>query len=239
MRADMRTLLGVALLLAFAAMAHSLQCYTCHSFNQNCTLNATGCNVTQHQTCRSLTVREKGRAHDHEYIINGCGNCLGLISFNSGPYSAFLHATCCNSDLCNDQVEPEREDKTPNGLECEGCFALTESGCNRSMAAVKCYGQQDRCIHTSGTLHWLDTTTYVFKGCASHFVCHEQNALPIFGLEPNYGFYCCQGSRCNLEFRNLTRTTTLAPTTSKAAPALNIQALLGTCLLLALRLVVV
>ncbi|XP_062912730.1 urokinase plasminogen activator surface receptor-like [Mobula hypostoma] len=232
----MAILLTLALFLGLAAVATSLQCYTCHSYNQKCTLNATGCNATLHQTCGSYTIREKGRSHDHEYIVNGCGHCLGLITFNSGPYSAFLHATCCNSDLCNDQVEPEKENKVPNGLECEGCFALTEAGCNRSMAAVKCYGQQDRCIHTSGNLHWLDSTTFVFKGCTSHYVCHNNNSLSIFGMEPNTGFYCCQGDRCNLEFRNLTRDSTMTLNSVNAATSLGTQSFLLITQLLILRI---
>ncbi|XP_059827337.1 phospholipase A2 inhibitor gamma subunit B-like [Hypanus sabinus] len=231
----MSTLLTLVLFLGLAAEATSLQCYTCNSFNQDCTLNGTVCNVTLHQTCSSHSVREKGRTHDQEYIVNGCGDCLSLISFNSGPYSAFIQSTCCSSDLCNDQVEPEKEDKAPNGLECEGCFAITEKGCNRSMAAVKCYGQQDRCIHTSGDLHWLDSTTYVFKGCASHYVCSNSNSLSLFGMEPINGFYCCQGDRCNLEFRNLTRDSTMALDTNNAATSLGTQSFLLIALLLILR----
>ncbi|XP_069792487.1 phospholipase A2 inhibitor gamma subunit B-like [Narcine bancroftii] len=216
MPAGMRTLLGITFLLCLVAEVFSLDCYSCHSFNKNCTLNMTSCNVTTHDTCRSLTVREIGHAHDHEFIINGCGDCVGLISFNSGPYSGFIHSICCSSDLCNDEVSPEKEDWMLNGLVCEGCFALTEAGCNKSMATVQCRGQQDYCMHTSGILHWLDTSTYVFKGCASHTVCQNPNALPVFGIEPTTALYCCTDHLCNLESRNFTWVTTPHPTTPPA-----------------------
>uniref|UniRef100_UPI00398E42C0 phospholipase A2 inhibitor gamma subunit B-like n=1 Tax=Pristiophorus japonicus TaxID=55135 RepID=UPI00398E42C0 len=229
----MKVLLGAVLLTALIAEGYSLVCHSCNSYSGTCMLNSTVCNTTNHSTCRSITVNYiHGNTHS-EYIVNGCGNCFGLISFNSGQFTQFQHSKCCSSDLCNDEVEPEKEDPTLNGLECKGCFTLTEAGCMKTMTTVKCRGQQDHCIHTSGSLRWADSSTYVFKGCASDFVCQETGTFEVYGLYPTNAYYCCKDNICNLESRNFTRSTTPLPaTTNNADITTPLSASIGTTLLL-------
>ncbi|XP_059827271.1 phospholipase A2 inhibitor gamma subunit B-like [Hypanus sabinus] len=155
----MRTLLALALFLGLIAQGHSLQCYACDSSRENCGLgqrNVT-CNDTLNLTCITITIRTKLLLPNSGFIevqrtLFGCGICTDVISFNSGRTSVFVHTACCNSDLCNSQVEPEKENMTLNGLECEGCLTLTETACNQSMAAVSCHGEQNRCIHATSII---------------------------------------------------------------------------------------
>ncbi|XP_067874890.1 urokinase plasminogen activator surface receptor-like [Heterodontus francisci] len=231
----MKLLLGAVLLIALVTEGYSLVCHSCNSFTGNCTLNTTTvCNTTNHSTCRSFSVNEVFRESRADYIVSGCGHCIGLISFSSGDFSRYLHTTCCSSDLCNDDVVPEIEDSKLNGLECHGCLTGTETGCSNLKTTVKCRGQQDHCVHTSGEFRGLDPSTYVFKGCASDFVCQEPSTFAIFNFDPTNAFYCCKDNMCNLESRNFTRSTTLAPTTSpNHGPSTQLNTCLATALLLA------
>ncbi|XP_067831299.1 uncharacterized protein [Heptranchias perlo] len=234
----MKVLLGTALLLALVAEGYSLTCYTCNSLSGNCTQNTTVCNTTNHSTCRSFAAKEIFGAERYEYIVKGCGHCIGLISFNTGRFLAFLHTKCCSSDLCNDEVVPEKEDPTLNGLECNGCFTLTEAGCNKSMVTVKCRGQQDHCAHTSGQLRGQDISTYVFKGCASDFVCRNKDQFNIYGVYPTNAFYCCKGNMCNRVSRNFTRPTSPPITLGNTAICAQHNIAIGILLLVAVLILV-
>ncbi|XP_072325087.1 uncharacterized protein [Scyliorhinus torazame] len=147
----MKLLLGAVLLIALVTGGYSLVCRRCNSLTGSCTSNTTiACNRTLHETCRSISINDipggLGQA-----ILSGCGSCFGLISFNTGRLSRYLQTSCCSSSLCNDDVEPEIENRTLNGLECMGCLAVNGT-CANLLSVVKCKGQQDRCAHTSGLL---------------------------------------------------------------------------------------
>ncbi|XP_072910525.1 urokinase plasminogen activator surface receptor-like [Hemitrygon akajei] len=213
----MRTLLALALFLGLIAQAHPLQCYDCDSSRENCSLgqrNVT-CNDTLNLTCITLTIRTKLLLPTSGFIevqqtLFGCGICTDVISFNSGRTSVFVHSACCNSDLCNSQVEPEKENMTLNGLECEGCLTFTETACNRSMAAVSCHGEQNRCIHATSI---IGNTSQITMGCASESLCNERNINLLFGFRRS-NVTCCQENRCNNGFQDNPNTTTPGTTTS-------------------------
>ncbi|XP_078092366.1 urokinase plasminogen activator surface receptor-like [Mustelus asterias] len=230
----MKLLLGTVLLAVLLTEGYSLICHRCNSLTGNCALNTTTeCNSTLHQTCRSISVNEFTVGLHSNYLLSGCGHCFGLITFNTGILSRYLHTSCCSSNLCNDDVEPDVENSTLNGLECHGCFAITEAGCSALKVKVKCKGQQDRCVHTSGQLTGSDPSTYVMKGCVSDFVCQDaNNGLGVFGINPNNAFYCCKDNMCNLESRNFTRSTTPSPTTTPNSGPTHLNASIGTALFL-------
>ncbi|XP_072325085.1 urokinase plasminogen activator surface receptor-like [Scyliorhinus torazame] len=230
----MKLLLGAVLLIALVTGGYSLICHKCNSLTGSCALNTTTeCNRTIHHTCRSISVNDVVGPTRTNFLLSGCGRCFGLATFNSGIFSSYVHTTCCSSDLCNDDVEPEIDNSTLNGLECHGCFAITEAGCSNFMTTIKCRGQQDRCVHTSGILRWRDTTTYVMKGCVSNVICQDPGYLGLFAIDPNNAFYCCKDNMCNLESRNFTRSTTPGPTTTSNSGPTQLNASIGTTLLLA------
>ncbi|XP_078093164.1 uncharacterized protein LOC144508730 [Mustelus asterias] len=138
--------------LFFFLTGYSLICHRCNSLTGSCALNTTTeCNTTLHQTCRSISVNEFTGLSRVNYLLSDCGNCFGLITFNTGRLSRYVQTSCCSSDLCNDDVEPEIETSRLNNLECHGCIAVNGT-CTNGLAPVKCKGQQDHCVHTSGIL---------------------------------------------------------------------------------------
>ncbi|XP_060708652.1 urokinase plasminogen activator surface receptor-like [Hemiscyllium ocellatum] len=235
----MKIQLAAVLLTVLVTQGFSLTCHDCNSLRGNCALNTTiECNRTIHSTCRSISVNTVIGASESNYLISGCGGCFGIVTFNSGLISHYVHTTCCSSNLCNDDVKPDIENSTLNGLECYSCYAVTEIGCNATTDKVKCRGQQDRCIHTSGHSTGVDPRTFVMKGCASDFLCRNPGALGLFRYEASAGFYCCKDGLCNLESRNFTRSTTPGPsTTSTASPSQLSSPLIMAVLLVFLRLV--
>ncbi|XP_072123302.1 phospholipase A2 inhibitor gamma subunit B-like isoform X1 [Mobula birostris] len=217
MHAKMRTLLALALFLGLVAQAHSLQCYSCHSPGENCSLGQRNntCNDTLNHTCITYTSRIKLSSpisgfHEIQTTFRRCGICTDLISFNSGQTSFFGHTACCNSDLCNNQTKPEKENMTLNGLECEGCLTIMETMCNESMATVSCHGEQNRCIHATANFR---NTTYITKGCASESLCNERSIIPYFPFKLS-NVTCCQENRCNKGSQDNPQTTTPGKTTS-------------------------
>ncbi|XP_038670912.1 urokinase plasminogen activator surface receptor-like [Scyliorhinus canicula] len=179
----MKMLLGAVLLIALVTGGSSLICHKCNSLTGSCALNTTTeCNRTIHETCRSISVNEVFGPTSTDFLLSGCGSCFGLATFNSGFYSSYVHTSCCSSNLCNDDVKPEIDNSTLNGLECHGCFAVTEAGCKNLMTTIKCRGQQDRCVHTSGVLRWQDPSTYVMKGCVSDVICRDPAYLGLLGF---------------------------------------------------------
>ncbi|XP_072326196.1 uncharacterized protein [Scyliorhinus torazame] len=214
-----------------STLSYSLICHKCNSLTGSCALNTTTeCNRTIHHTCRSISVNEVfGAVHTH-YILSGCGGCFGLHSFNSEFYSDYIHTTCCSSSLCSDDVKPEIENSTLNGLECHGCFTFTKAGCTSLLAKVKCKGQKDHCVHTSGLKRVVEITTYVMKDCVSDFVCLNPNALNLSALVPTIGFYCCKDNLCNLKSWNFTKTDPGNTTASNSGPT-QLNASIGSALL--------
>ncbi|XP_078389649.1 phospholipase A2 inhibitor gamma subunit B-like [Cetorhinus maximus] len=230
----MKMLLGAVLFAALVTEGCSLICHRCNSLTGSCALNTTTeCNRTIHSTCRSISVGLGTSGIRSSFLLSGCGDCFGLISFNTGSLSRYVHTSCCSSNLCNDDVVPDEENSTRNGLECHGCFSVSETGCTNLLAKVKCRGQQDRCVHTSGVLTGPDPSNYVLKGCASDYLCRNPiDALGIFAVDPTNAFYCCKGNMCNQESRNFTRSTTPAPTTMSNSGSTQLSASIGTALLL-------
>ncbi|XP_038670913.1 urokinase plasminogen activator surface receptor-like [Scyliorhinus canicula] len=229
----MKMLLGAVLLIALVTGGSSLICHKCNSLTGSCALNTTTeCRKTSHPTCRSISVNEVFGPTSTNFLLSGCGSCFGLATFNSGFYSSYVHTSCCSSNLCNDDVKPEIDNSTLNGLECHGCFTVTEAGCKNLMTTIKCRGQQDRCIHTSGIRRWKDPSTYVMKGCVSDVMCRNPAYLGLFGLHPNNALYCCKDNMCNLESRNFTRSTTPGPTTTSNSGPTQLNASISTALFL-------
>ncbi|XP_048477139.1 urokinase plasminogen activator surface receptor-like [Rhincodon typus] len=235
----MKTLLGAVLLTVLVTQGYSLTCHSCNSLTGNCALNTTiECNRTTHSTCRSISVNTLIGNENSTYLLSGCGGCFGLVTFNSGLISHYVHTTCCSSNLCNDDVKPDIENSTLNGLECHACYAVTELGCNNTRVTVKCKGQQDRCIHASGHSRGLDPRTFVMKGCASDFLCRNPTGLGLFNYVPSTAFYCCKDGMCNLESRNFTQSTTPGPTTTSTSGPTQLSTSLSIALpLVFLRLV--
>ncbi|XP_060708526.1 urokinase plasminogen activator surface receptor-like [Hemiscyllium ocellatum] len=208
----MKIQLAAVLLTVLVTQGSSLKCHSCNSLTGNCALNTTiECNRTIHTFCRSISISQVIGIRHSNYLLSGCGSCFGLISFNSGFFSSYLHTSCCSSSLCNDAVEPDIENSTLNGLECHACFALS-SECGNLTTPVKCRGEQDHCLHTSGFLAGSNSTSFVMKGCASDFLCRSPGDLRVVGLDPTFGFYCCKGALCNRESRNFTLSTTPSTT---------------------------
>ncbi|XP_078389806.1 uncharacterized protein LOC144671668 [Cetorhinus maximus] len=148
----MKMLPGAVLFAALVTEGCSLICHRCNSLTGSCALNTTTeCNRTIHSTCRSISVNEVFGFARSNYLLNGCGNCFGLISFSSGILSSYVHTMCCSSSLCNDDVVPDIENSTLKGLECHGCLAVNGT-CTNVLPIVKCRGEQDHCVHTSGLL---------------------------------------------------------------------------------------
>ncbi|XP_041032697.1 urokinase plasminogen activator surface receptor-like isoform X2 [Carcharodon carcharias] len=155
----MKRLLGAVLFAALVTEGCSLICHRCNSLTGSCALNTTTeCNRTIHSTCRSISVNDVFGFARSNYLLSGCGNCFGLISFSSGILSRYVHTTCCSSSLCNNDVVPDIENSTLNGLECHGCFAVNGT-CTNVLPTVKCRGEQDHCVHTSGLLQGVRPLT--------------------------------------------------------------------------------
>ncbi|XP_072123303.1 urokinase plasminogen activator surface receptor-like isoform X2 [Mobula birostris] len=155
MHAKMRTLLALALFLGLVAQAHSLQCYSCHSPGENCSLGQRNntCNDTLNHTCITYTSRIKLSSPISEkenMTLNGleCEGCLTIMETMCnesmatvschGEQNRCIHATanfrnttyitkgCASESLCNERsIIPYFPFKLSNVTCCQ------ENRCNK------------------------------------------------------------------------------------------------------------
>ncbi|XP_067831539.1 uncharacterized protein [Heptranchias perlo] len=168
-----------------------LKCHTCVGVPGNCRTQTIHCTSSN---CRTLNYKQVNGGKTQELLINGCGNCTGILSFSSGEFSTRTADRCCQTDLCNNETIAEEANTTLNGLECYGCSPISNKTCEDPMERVKCVGEQKWCVHTSATRNF---TQIIIKGCASESICKNPDVVKPFGIVPKQDFYCCKESWCN------------------------------------------
>uniref|UniRef100_UPI00398E5A55 urokinase plasminogen activator surface receptor-like isoform X2 n=1 Tax=Pristiophorus japonicus TaxID=55135 RepID=UPI00398E5A55 len=167
-----------------------LQCHSCISATGECQSKPIQCASL---SCRSLHIKQTVGGTSYDFLVNDSGNCTGTQSINVGAVSLHMADRCCQSDLCNNQTNTANT--TLNGLECYGCVTTLNQTCEDPKETVKCVGEQDSCLHGSGTNDLA--TNITIKGCASRSICDNPDLLQLYSINRKQEFYCCKNSGCN------------------------------------------
>ncbi|XP_038668811.1 urokinase plasminogen activator surface receptor-like isoform X2 [Scyliorhinus canicula] len=191
------------------------QCHSCFGESGVCSSKPIQCISS---SCTTASIKEVINGTSQEYLLKGCGNCFGSLSFNAGPFSVERADRCCQSDNCNNQTVAVEVNTTLNGLMCYGCTPYSNQKCSDAKTMVNCVGKQTRCLHSSTTGH--SNQNVIIKGCASESICNNPDVLKFYELQPKQDFYCCKGSGCNLENWS-SRVSTEKPTASSNTVAVN------------------
>uniref|UniRef100_A0A8C6X3H0 Phospholipase A2 inhibitor and Ly6/PLAUR domain-containing protein-like n=1 Tax=Naja naja TaxID=35670 RepID=A0A8C6X3H0_NAJNA len=171
----------IFLLATLLTQGSCLTCVTCRGPGTDCTGVRRTCGETE-DTCltfvgiNSLSVSEK--------TIETIKVCSDSRSCRAGPVSVTINSeihfrsisSCCQGDLCNNKkLDIPPENTTLNGLTCPACFDLVSDQCN-TVGTLKCVGEDNHCITTSGTIAAGDIPVkLVSRGCSSASAC----ALPL------------------------------------------------------------
>uniref|UniRef100_A0A8C6VGE5 Phospholipase A2 inhibitor and Ly6/PLAUR domain-containing protein-like n=1 Tax=Naja naja TaxID=35670 RepID=A0A8C6VGE5_NAJNA len=169
------------LLATLLTQGSCLTCVTCRGPGTDCSGMSRTCEETE-DTCfsavgiNSLSVSEK--------TIETIKVCSDSRSCRAGPVSVTINSeihfrsisSCCQGDLCNNKkLDIPPENTTLNGLTCPACFDLVSDQCN-TVGTLKCVGEDNHCITTSGTIAAGDIPVkLVSRGCSSASAC----ALPL------------------------------------------------------------
>ncbi|XP_038668972.1 ly6/PLAUR domain-containing protein 8-like [Scyliorhinus canicula] len=77
------------------------QCHSCFGESGVCSSKPIQCISS---SCTTASIKEVINGTSQEYLLKGCGNCFGSLSFNAGPFSVERADRCCQSDNCNNQT---------------------------------------------------------------------------------------------------------------------------------------
>ncbi|XP_051779969.1 uncharacterized protein LOC127526859 [Erpetoichthys calabaricus] len=163
-------------------LASPLTCNNCSSDpSGSCNNTATVCS-SQWRQCASI---QDFYRYSNGYVQNqtkrSCilsSACNVSISVEHVNWAWGWTSQCCDSDLCNDDVNTE-----PNGLVC--CSGNDDT----CLTTVTCTGDQHYCF--------ISETEYE-KGCTSRAVCEDPiNASAYLPETIGAHIKCCQGAFCN------------------------------------------
>ncbi|XP_072326198.1 urokinase plasminogen activator surface receptor-like [Scyliorhinus torazame] len=169
------------------------RCYSCIGVSGVCSSKPIQCISS---SCTVAAIKQVISGTSQEFVVKGCGNCFGSLSFNAGPFSVERADRCCQSENCNNQTVTVEANTNLNGLVCYGCTPFSNQNCSDAKIMVNCIGKQTRCLHSSTTGKFQQIGT--IKGCASESICNNPDVLKFYGLQPKKDFYCCNESGCNL-----------------------------------------
>ncbi|GCB79738.1 hypothetical protein scyTo_0017948 [Scyliorhinus torazame] len=180
-------------------MLHEVQplnCNQCSGMSGTCIFESSTCKLGT-TVCRTTSSTQIDGGMTKKQISNSCGPCSDPVSFNCGSVVVSQSSNCCDTDLCNTQVDTAPLNDTANGLQCRGCFSNSSDSCRDSEQTVKCVGAENRCMNVSGITDRLPGFTFFGKGCVSAQICQAVDSMIEFRMRFNELPTCCKGDFCN------------------------------------------
>ncbi|XP_039595940.1 uncharacterized protein LOC120517567 [Polypterus senegalus] len=168
---------------------HLLTCKGCSAYSLDTCQNTSNVCSSQWSQCATVVISNYNIYGEYQTfpVQKYCAppsSCNISISFIDNPWTKSWSSKCCNSDLCDSNVNV-----APSALQC--CSG-NDASCQRT---VSCMTDQDFCFT-------LDAGYNVYRGCASQSVCENpgnaatyfQNVVPV---PSGSQLDCCQGLYCN------------------------------------------
>ncbi|GCB76414.1 hypothetical protein scyTo_0015482 [Scyliorhinus torazame] len=145
----MKLFSGIFIICALVTEARSFNCNQCSGISGTCTFTPTTC-ASGTTSCSTSSTTQIYGGMTKKQISNSCGPCSDPVSFNCGSVVVSQSSSCCDTDLCNTQVDTAPRNNTVNGLQCRGCFNSSSDYCSASEQTVDCVGAENRCMNVSG-----------------------------------------------------------------------------------------
>ncbi|XP_073728794.1 neuromast-expressed gpi-anchored lymphocyte antigen 6 [Misgurnus anguillicaudatus] len=166
-----------------------LTCYQCiPETSVKCTETKVECAVGQCGTMKTTSYMDNNKLAD--MIMKNCSltqQCV-TASVNLGAIKAVISNQCCNTNLCNNQSEPDPPKNVLNGIMCYTCKG---EDCTSTLA---CVDGEDHCIKATVD---ADGKMTKVRGCATKSFCKGDLSTQIGQSNVTKGLSCCRGNLCN------------------------------------------